>query len=132
MRINDWSSDVCSSDLVVGAAGAVVADVAQIIRIVRIRPLAIEQLLAAIIEAAEIGIVALLVDVADAAGEAKAILAGISALRNAALDAAGEPLELALGDDVDHARDRIRTRSEEHTSELQSLMRNSYSVFCLK
>src|SRR3546814_10489804 len=114
MRINDWSSDVCSSDLVVGAAGAVVADVAQIIRIVRIRPLAIEQLLAAIIEAAEIGIVALLVDVADAAGEAKAILAGISALRNAALDAAGEP------------------RSEEHTSELQSLMRISYAVFCLK
>src|SRR3546814_7445599 len=26
----------------------------------------------------------------------------------------------------------VRTRSEEHTSELQSLMRNSYAVFCLK
>src|SRR3546814_6900911 len=26
----------------------------------------------------------------------------------------------------------ITTRSEEHTSELQSLMRNSYAVFCLK
>src|SRR3546814_5348502 len=26
----------------------------------------------------------------------------------------------------------IRPRSEEHTSELQSLMRNSYAVFCLK
>src|SRR3546814_3279004 len=26
----------------------------------------------------------------------------------------------------------IETRSEEHTSELQSLMRNSYAVFCLK
>src|SRR3546814_313334 len=26
----------------------------------------------------------------------------------------------------------IRVRSEEHTSELQSLMRNSYAVFCLK
>src|SRR3546814_6233496 len=25
-----------------------------------------------------------------------------------------------------------QTRSEEHTSELQSLMRNSYAVFCLK
>src|SRR3546814_10870206 len=25
-----------------------------------------------------------------------------------------------------------RVRSEEHTSELQSLMRNSYAVFCLK
>src|SRR3546814_1364527 len=27
---------------------------------------------------------------------------------------------------------RIRQRSEEHTSELQSLMRTSYAVFCLK
>src|SRR3546814_3972075 len=27
---------------------------------------------------------------------------------------------------------RFITRSEEHTSELQSLMRNSYAVFCLK
>src|SRR3546814_10231761 len=26
---------------------------------------------------------------------------------------------------------RVRPRSEEHTSELQSLMRNSYAVFCL-
>src|SRR3546814_2402203 len=27
---------------------------------------------------------------------------------------------------------RLNARSEEHTSELQSLMRNSYAVFCLK
>src|SRR3546814_10207677 len=27
---------------------------------------------------------------------------------------------------------KISPRSEEHTSELQSLMRNSYAVFCLK
>src|SRR3546814_1311371 len=27
---------------------------------------------------------------------------------------------------------QVATRSEEHTSELQSLMRNSYAVFCLK
>src|SRR3546814_10370632 len=27
---------------------------------------------------------------------------------------------------------RLPRRSEEHTSELQSLMRNSYAVFCLK
>src|SRR3546814_1969633 len=37
---------------------------------------------------------------------------------------------------IDEAKlDRIAAsvaRSEEHTSELQSLMRNSYSVFCLK
>src|SRR3546814_8119119 len=30
------------------------------------------------------------------------------------------------------ARDDPRRRSEEHTSELQSLMRISYAVFCLK
>src|SRR3546814_2193290 len=30
------------------------------------------------------------------------------------------------------ARDQLFARSEEHTSELQSLMRISYAVFCLK
>src|SRR3546814_2938060 len=30
------------------------------------------------------------------------------------------------------ALDTIEERSEEHTSELQSLMRSSYAVFCLK
>src|SRR3546814_1544302 len=33
---------------------------------------------------------------------------------------------------VDHDANMIRIRSEEHTSELQSLMRISYAVFCLK
>src|SRR3546814_10500505 len=36
------------------------------------------------------------------------------------------------GADVIHVGDVFRTRSEEHTSELQSLMRISYAVFCLK
>src|SRR3546814_5801180 len=31
-----------------------------------------------------------------------------------------------------HAREQVDERSEEHTSELQSLMRISYAVFCLK
>src|SRR3546814_3817867 len=31
-----------------------------------------------------------------------------------------------------HGTERIEQRSEEHTSELQSLMRISYAVFCLK
>src|SRR3546814_9161675 len=39
-------------------------------------------------------------------------------------DARGLPVAI---DDIDHLE-----RSEEHTSELQSLMRISYAVFCLK
>src|SRR3546814_2409442 len=35
-------------------------------------------------------------------------------------------------DAVHHRMDTRRRRSEEHTSELQSLMRISYAVFCLK
>src|SRR3546814_3985537 len=34
--------------------------------------------------------------------------------------------------DRDRRDDRRRTRSEEHTSELQALMRISYAAFCLK
>src|SRR3546814_8688991 len=37
-----------------------------------------------------------------------------------------EAVELSLAENVS------RERSEEHTSELQSLMRSSYAVFCLK
>src|SRR3546814_8342698 len=41
----------------------------------------------------------------------------------------GERLAELLGDIL---RKRLTDRSEEHTSELQSLMRTSYAVFCLK
>src|SRR3546814_3082036 len=38
----------------------------------------------------------------------------------------------AAGIDLASVTDVVLTRSEEHTSELQSLMRISYAVFCLK
>src|SRR3546814_4955471 len=44
--------------------------------------------------------------------------------------ARGRPLFAAVHQDG--AGDRLSDRSEEHTSELQSLMRISYAVFCLK
>src|SRR3546814_1549609 len=50
-------------------------------------------------------------------------------------DLFGKYLDLGdrLGRDVAHrAKARDALRSEEHTSELQSLMRISYAVFCLK
>src|SRR3546814_7143167 len=44
-----------------------------------------------------------------------------------------DPLRDALLRDVRPGRRSVRlARSEEHTSELQSLMRISYAVFCLK
>src|SRR3546814_4027780 len=46
-------------------------------------------------------------------------------------DLAGAGLHPDAGDCVLPATSRIG-RSEEHTSELQSLMRTSYAVFCLK
>src|SRR3546814_2047881 len=49
------------------------------------------------------------------------------------LAAAGEAgVSQAPGDAFDRALDARAGRSEEHTSELQSLMRISYAVFCLK
>src|SRR3546814_5529984 len=39
---------------------------------------------------------------------------------------------IALGRDLSSPITRYNVRSEEHTSELQSLMRNSYAVFCLQ
>src|SRR3546814_2339713 len=55
------------------------------------------------------------------------------------LTLAAPPLDLLSGGwkpkrswAVDPALLRMAKRSEEHTSELQSLMRSSYAVFCLK
>src|SRR3546814_3392110 len=101
MRISDWSSDVCSSDLSEhrrrGAAEAVERDERQSgdhrggAR--QARP-------------------------ADRSAEGTARRGG-SLLHRRRAGGAVQP-------------DRWRRRSEEHTSELQSLMRISYAVFCLK
>src|SRR3546814_3357970 len=45
---------------------------------------------------------------------------------------AGMQLDADAGVDMAMHRQMVMARSEEHTSELQSLMRNSYAVFCLK
>src|SRR3546814_3255030 len=103
MRISDWSSDVCSSDLVdeylakvpVGIlAGPQVKPVAANRRLLRVAPTAGRQ--------------------AEPVAKRHRLITGRRRRRN-----------------------RIRRqgkiqRSEEHTSELQSLMRISYAVFCLK
>src|SRR3546814_10808560 len=47
-------------------------------------------------------------------------------------DLRGDRIEPADQHQQRHRHDLVRSRSEEHTSELQSLMRISYAVFCLK
>src|SRR3546814_10482396 len=90
MRISDWSSDVCSSDLFQ----------------VEIR------------RHAAFGDIALLHALAEwQAGEVAIQLVG--------------PLVIGA-DETARLAARLLARSEEHTSELQSLMRISYAVFCLK
>src|SRR3546814_6501270 len=86
MRISDWSSDVCSSDLSDGAAQAVVLACGFLERPHREhRP----------------------------------------CHRKCQASSSSDDSERQQG----HKK---RTRSDEHTSELQSLMRISYAVFCLK
>src|SRR3546814_9209446 len=107
MRISDWSSDVCSSDL---RAAAVEAH--------RHRA----QL------DAEDGADAL--EIVEHELEPVVVDAGL------AIPGAGPFLRRVrkLVEAIDGGFDdfRHRDQSEEHTSELQSLMRISYAVFCLK
>src|SRR3546814_7973931 len=118
MRISDWSSDVCSSDLVDAA---------------RSRQLRAEH------GRDEAGRQHAMGDTALEHG-----LRSVFLVEMQRIGVAGNPgeqndirLGQRLGVDGGHAdREFIDVialrRSEEHTSELQSLMRISYAVFCLK
>src|SRR3546814_5152327 len=118
MRISDWSSDVCSSDLFR-------REDVEVERAVAVRRRAVGRgrdcFHAVQADAGELR--------AQAAHRDRAALAGVALDRDVgnALQRFGEILVGEFGDILgdDH-------RSEEHTSELQSLMRNSYALFCLK
>src|SRR3546814_8515982 len=96
MRISDWSSDVCSSDLLFGGDGAVTA------MMVRLGDIYLEFFFYRQREKA--------LGLAQDFGDARR----------------------ADGVSLDVEKAPLAARSEEHTSELQSLMRNSYAVCCLK
>src|SRR3546814_2185900 len=61
----------------------------------------------------------------------QAMIADERAKRLAGIDAAADEVEAAVVAE-ERALAELQKRSEEHTSELQSLMRISYAVFCLK
>src|SRR3546814_1149753 len=105
MRISDWSSDVCSSDL----AGRIDH---------RVQPAeGVAGLFDHALDRAQAG---------DAVGVGDGLAAGRADFLGDLLGRARGTFVLAL-----QAAAQV-VRSEEHTSELQSLMRISYAVFCLK
>src|SRR3546814_7635804 len=114
MRISDWSSDVCSSDLAVPIA----FDVEQ-----RKAKHGIGFLHRADRGRQRIGL-----------RHARAVhQAGRATVAGAGVDAVElDHLPLSVPKRTSERRPRSIWRSEEHTSELQSLMRISYAVFCLK
>src|SRR3546814_2666632 len=107
MRISDWSSDVCSSDLLDYAA----ADLATV----------------SLLDGGERLVLGQPAETAASLGRfSKADAERLPGFREKLLRLAGalRPALLRTPPRLD--------RSEEHTSELQSLMRISYAVFCLK
>src|SRR3546814_8687906 len=117
MRISDWSSDVCSSDLVVGTT--LNLDIVESLPTGRTYQSYL-QLVPGVKPSVDgnpsskSG-----VNYSDVGGDI-----GISTDNVYYLDGVNvtDPLDGVAG----------ANRSEEHTSELQSLMRISYAVFCLK
>src|SRR3546814_4822903 len=119
MRISDWSSDVCSSDLDV--ARAQVGDAEQ-----RVAGYSVGKLRLHALRDRQSQVGPLLL---HPRGEELGI--GGVAIR-LQRDCPLQGLGGALGIVHPLARNTKAFRSEEHTSELQSLMRISYAVFCLK
>src|SRR3546814_3300088 len=122
MRISDWSLDVCSSDL--GATSPVGGTDAVTSAVGGATGAATGAVSGAANGAANIaGSVA-----GQGAASGNAAGSNAAASGAGALDAAGNVATTVNPGMV--VKDAAR--SEEHTSELQSLMRISYAVFCLK
>src|SRR3546814_8348283 len=142
MRISDWSSDVCSSDLVASKRS-------KFLSIPPPLPCALPNCLS------PQGTSVLLVHESDWPARRRVRSARAAFLRQQGGEpgvAVGDAGEGQLPRDVRKVRrckppvqraqyvllgsrglaSECRLRSEEHTSELQSLMRTSYAVFCLK
>src|SRR3546814_6328742 len=78
------------------------------------------------------------VETARATGRVEAHNTAIARIPSLGTVALGDDVEIGAGSTIDRGTIAATTvgrgtkRSEEHTSELQSLMRISYAVFCLK
>src|SRR3546814_3425549 len=130
MRISDWSSDVCSSDL--GFTGRDSTPEALLPLLDKempgfgelFRAISFEEIGTSSLQSRAFAGLANGTFVFCLPGSTSACRTAWEKIIRAQLDARTRPCNLATL--------RPRLRSEEHTSELQSLMRISYAVFCLK
>src|SRR3546814_2589819 len=125
MRISDWSSDVCSSDLPADQVGCVFL-VGQPARALRGSALERQHVYRCARGAAILGCVRVDRDEDVGLGRARQLRAAVERDEHVLV---ARQVGLQAGRGVDLPG---QLRSEEHTSELQSLMRISYAVFCLK
>src|SRR3546814_8261276 len=119
MRISDWSSDVCSSDLSLRALlGVQDIDYNDVKR---------EQYTFFSYRACEIGFRENQLFSSEGYNESP----GVRSVGTTILSMTGKPHKrLRSAAQPLFKRPKVLDRSEEHTSELQSLMRISYAVFC--
>src|SRR3546814_4974887 len=120
MRISDWSSDVCSSDLMM-----MLPPDARIPMLDPDEARAAAERVGVPAGMADLSVFRVLLRHEDLAARVNGLLHQL--LWNGALDARLRELII-----MRNGWRQGSVRSEEHTSELQSLMRISYAVFCLK
>src|SRR3546814_10479576 len=131
MRISDWSSDVCSSDLI-KAAEPVVDRRNQFLHrfgIAYVRGLRQNLRSSRLVYGGLRRLELFLVAAADCHACAQSHRKEGGGLAHAASTVV---MRIRCPDSRSSRNTVSRLRSEEHTSELQSLMRISYAVFCLK
>src|SRR3546814_2525735 len=134
MLISDWSSDVCSSDLAVWNDDHILTSTAERDALRRLQALGLYDAFRLHHDA---GGIFSWWDYRQAAfrrdlGLRIDLTLVSDALREQAVEAGIDREPRTWERPSDHTPAWVRLRSEEHTSELQSLMRNSYAVFCLK
>src|SRR3546814_4884549 len=122
MRISDWSSDVCSSDLRTPPAASIIKVATEIVKqqeafflkgVAYLKPMTLRQ-------------------VADAIEMHESTVSRVTSNKYLSCARGLFELKYFFTSAIQAADGGDAVRSEEHTSELQSLMRISYAVFCLK
>src|SRR3546814_2647693 len=136
MRISDWSSDVCSSDLAILLDHWIPDfDTSRLITDIRERRPGLPILILTAHNNVAVAVEAMRAGATDFLSKPIAPDRLLAALHSAVSTSSdtGELRPLTEKMPAPLAFEEIvGSRSEEHTSELQSLMRNSYAVFCLK